>query len=215
MYEVKKVDSLIHTISIHSFTLTHIDMTKDDCYLLGKLTKTHGLKGELAIWLDVDYPEEYDELDSVLLEIKGELVPHFVEEIQIRPNKSIIKFEDIDTIEDAQKIVNCEIYLPNDNLPELDDDQFYYHEIIDFDVVDEQKGKLGKVTAVYTSEAQDLIAMAYENSEILIPVSDEIVKSVDREKKELYTNLPEGLLEVYLNPESEEEKDTDESDINP
>ena len=188
-------------------------MTKDDCYLLGKLTKTHGLKGELAIWLDVDYPEEYDELDSVLLEVRGELIPYFIEEIQIRPNKSIIKFEDIDTIEEAQKIVNCEIYLPNDNLPELDDDQFYYHEIIDFDVVDEQKGKLGKVTAVYTSEAQDLIAMAYENSEILIPVSDEIVKTVDREKKELYTNLPEGLLEIYLNPESDEEKDTDESDI--
>jgi 16S rRNA processing protein RimM len=190
-------------------------MTKDDCYLLGKLTKTHGLKGELAIWLDVDYPEEYDELDSVLLDIKGELIPHFVEAIQIRPNKSIIKFEDIDTIEAAQKIVNCDIYLPNDNLPELAEDQFYYHEIIDFDVVDEQKGKLGKVTAVYTSEAQDLIAMAYENSEILIPVSDEIVKNIDREKKELYTNLPEGLLEIYLNPDAEDEadKDTDDDEL--
>lgn len=191
-------------------------MTKDDCYLLGKLTKTHGLKGELAIWLDVDYPEEYDELDSVLLEIKGELIPHFIEAIQIRPNKSIVKFEDIDTIEDAQKIVNCDIYLPNDNLPELDENQFYYHEIIDFDIVDEQKGKLGKVTAVYTSDAQDLIAMAYQNSEVLIPVSDEIVKTIDREKKELYTNLPEGLLEIYLNSDSEneEEKDLDEEKIN-
>jgi 16S rRNA processing protein RimM len=187
-------------------------MTKDDCYLLGKLTKTHGLKGELAIWLDVDYPEEYDELDSVLLDIKGELIPHFIEAIQIRPNKSIVKFEDIDTIEAAQKIVNCDIYLPNDNLPELDDNQFYYHEIIDFDVVDEQKGKLGKVTAVYTSEAQDLIAMAYENSEILIPVSDEIVKNIDREKKELYTNLPEGLLEIYLSPDAENEADKDIDD---
>ena len=188
-------------------------MTKDDCYLLGKLTKTHGLKGELAIWLDVDYPEEYDELDSVLLEIKGELIPHFIEAIQIRPNKSIVKFEDIDTIEDAQKIVNCDIYLPNDNLPELDENQFYYHEIIDFDIVDEQKGKLGKVTAVYTSDAQDLIAMAYENSEILIPVSDEIVKKIDRTKKELYTNLPEGLLEIYLNSDPESEEDKDESAI--
>ncbi len=189
-------------------------MTKEDCYLLGKLTKTHGLKGELAIWLDVDYPEEYEELDSVLIEIKGELIPYFVEEIQIRANKSIIKFEDIDTIEAAQKIVNCDLFLPNDNLPALADDQFYYHEIIDFMIVDEQKGKLGKVTAVYTSEAQDLIAMEYENSEILIPVSDEIVKSVDREKKELYTNLPEGLLEIYLNPDAdaELEKDFDEED---
>ncbi len=188
-------------------------MTKEDCYLLGKLTKTHGLKGELAIWLDVDYPEDYEELDSVLLEIKGELVPHFVEEIQIRPNKSIIKFEDIDTIEDAQKLVNCDIYLPEDNLPELEDNhQFYYHEIIDFDIIDEVKGKLGKVLAVYTSERQDLIAMQYEGTEILIPIDDDIVKTVDREKKELYTSLPDGLLEVYLNDAtSQEPDDADES----
>lgn len=185
-------------------------MTKEDCYLLGKLTKTHGLKGELAIWLDVDYPEEYDELDSVLLEVKGELIPYFVEQIQIRANKSIIKFEDINTIEEAQKIVNCEIYLPNNNLPELDENQFYYHEIINFDVIDEQKGKLGKVTAVYTSDAQDLIAMAYQNAEILIPVSDEIVKTIDREKHELHTNLPEGLLEIYLEDNNEAPNDSDE-----
>jgi len=191
-------------------------MTKEDCYLLGKITKTHGLKGELAIWLDVDFPEDYEDLDSLLLEIKGELVPHFVEEIQIRPNKSIIKFEDIDTIEDAQKIVNCDIYLPEDNLPELEgNEQFYYHEIIDFDIVDEQKGKLGKVLTVYTFDQQDLIAMQYGGQEILIPISDEIVKTIDREKKELYTNLPEGLLEIYLEntsegPEPEEEEESED-----
>jgi 16S rRNA processing protein RimM len=185
-------------------------MTKDDCYLVGKLTKTHGLKGELAIWLDVDYPEEYEELDSILLDIKGELIPHFVEEIQIRVNKSIIKFEDIDTIEAAQKIVNCDLYLPNDNLAELDEDQFYYHEIIGFDIVDDIQGKLGKVTAVYTSEAQDLIAMNYQNNEILIPVSDEIVKTINREKEELYTNLPEGLLEIYLSDDDDTPNDSDE-----
>ncbi|RYU97211.1 ribosome maturation factor RimM [Emticicia agri] len=188
-------------------------MTKEDCYLLGKITKTHGLKGELAIWLDVDYPEDYEELDSVLLEIKGELVPHFVEEIQIRPNKSIIKFEDIDTIEEAQKLVNCDIYLPEDNLPELeDDDQFYYHEIISYDVIDEEKGKLGKVLAVYTSDRQDLIAMQYEGKEILIPIDDDIVKTVNREKKELYTNLPNGLLEVYLEDSTSQEPDDDDTE---
>ncbi|AFK05338.1 Ribosome maturation factor rimM [Emticicia oligotrophica DSM 17448] len=187
-------------------------MTKEDCYLLGRLTKTHGLKGELTIWLDVDYPEEYEDLDSVLVEIKGELVPHFVEEIQIRPNKSIIKFEDINSIEAAQKIVNCDLYLPNDNLEELDDDQFYYHEIIDFDIVDDSYGKLGRVSAVYTAEVQDLIAMVYQNKEILIPISDEIVKTVDRDKKELYTSLPQGLLEVYLEEGNELPDDADEDE---
>jgi 16S rRNA processing protein RimM len=186
-------------------------MIKSACYLVGKLTKTHGLKGEMAIWLDVDYPEEYENLASILIEIRGELIPHFIQEIQIRANKSIVKFEDIDSIEAAQKLVNCELYLPSENLEILDDDQFYYHEIIGFSVIDEQQGKLGTVTAVYTSEAQDLIAMFYKNQEILIPVSDAIVKTIDRKKNELYTNLPTGLVEIYLD-EAGKPDDADENE---
>jgi len=64
--------------------------------------------------------------------------------------------------------------------------------------------------SIYTSEAQDLIAMNYQNNEILIPVSDEIVKTINREKEELYTNLPEGLLEIYLSDDDDTPNDSDE-----
>jgi 16S rRNA processing protein RimM len=50
-------------------------MTKEDCFELGKITKTHGVKGEVILWLDVDFPEDYEEMDSVFLEVRGELVP--------------------------------------------------------------------------------------------------------------------------------------------
>lgn len=175
-------------------------MTKDNCFLLGKITKTHGVKGELIIWLDVDFPEDYEEMESIFLEIKGELVPYFIEDLQIRGSKSIIKFEEIDSFDDAKKLVDCDVYLPEDNLPELNDDQFYYHEIIGFDVVDASHGKLGKIIGVFENNSQDLIGMDYQGVEVLIPISDEIVKTIDREKKELHTAMPEGLLEVYLNP---------------
>lgn len=175
-------------------------MTKDNCFLLGKITKTHGVKGELIIWLDVDFPEDYEEMESIFLEVKGELVPYFIEDLQIRGSKSIIKFEEIDSFDDAKKLVDCDVYLPEDNLPELNEDQFYYHEIIGFDVVDASHGKLGKIIGVFENNSQDLIGMEYQGVEVLIPISDEIVKTIDREKKELHTAMPEGLLEVYLNP---------------
>lgn len=175
-------------------------MTKDNCFLLGKITKTHGVKGELIIWLDVDFPEDYEEMESIFLEVKGELVPYFIEDLQIRGSKSIIKFEEIDSFDDAKKLVDCDVYLPEDNLPELNDDQFFYHEIIGFDVVDASHGKLGKIIGVFENNSQDLIGMEYQGVEVLIPISDEIVKTIDREKKELHTAMPEGLLDVYLNP---------------
>lgn len=175
-------------------------MNKENCFQLGKITKTHGLKGEMQIWLDVDVPQDYEDLDSVMLDIKGELIPYLIDNIQIRGTKSIVKFEDIDTIEAAQKLVGSDLYLPLEVLPDLKDDQFYYHEITDFQVVDAIKGNLGIVTAVYTSHQQDLIAMDYQGVEVLIPINDDIVTSINRDKKELYTNLPDGLIDVYLEP---------------
>lgn len=174
-------------------------MTKDDCYYLGKITKTHGVKGEVSLWLDVDFIDDYAEMDSVLLDIKGELVPFFIKELQIRNKRSIAKFEDIDSIEKAQPIIGADMYLPLDVLPKLADNQFYYHEIADFQIIDQVTNEvLGTVKAVYEGSHQDLIAMEYQEKEVLIPINDAIVKSVNREKKELYVELPEGLIDLYL-----------------
>ncbi|MCL4141826.1 UNVERIFIED_CONTAM: hypothetical protein GTU68_061732 [Idotea baltica] len=101
-------------------------MTKEECYFLGKITKPHGLKGEVILWMDVDVPELYEEMDSVFLDVNGELVPYFFENLQIRGKKSIAKFEDIETIEETESIINCEVYLPIDNLPDLDLKPFYF-----------------------------------------------------------------------------------------
>ena len=174
-------------------------MTKEDCYFLGKVTKTHGLKGEVSLWLDVDFPEDYEEMDSVLLEIKGELIPYFIEDLQIRDKRSIAKFEDIDSIEMAQPIIGADMYLPLDVLPKLTDTQFYYHEIVGFQVVEQDNNnKLGIVKDVFQGSHQDIIAMEFQEKEVLIPISDAIIKGLNRELKELYVELPEGLLDIYL-----------------
>ena len=180
-------------------------MDKESCYQIGHITRTHGTKGEAILFLDVDFPEDYNELDSILLEVKGELIPYFIDNINLqKESKAIIKFENVESIEAAKLLVGCGAFLPEDNLDELDETQFYYHEIIGFDVEDQQLGKLGKVKTVYTMPIQDLIAMPYNGHEVLIPVNDEIVPKVNREAKILYVNLPEGLLEVYTSDQKEE-----------
>ena len=173
-------------------------MQHNDCFQLGHITRTHGTRGEVVIYLDVDYPEDYEELESVFVEIKGQLIPYFVKSINVQKgSKAIVKFEDINSIESATPLINCSLFLPEDNLDELDGSQFYYHEIIGFKVVDDRLGALGTVTTVYTMATQDLIAMNYNNHEVLIPVNDTIVPSINRQQKVLNVHLPEGLLEVY------------------
>lgn len=173
-------------------------MTKEDCFELGKITKTHGLKGEVILWLDVDFPEDYEDLESLFLEEKGVLVPYFIETYRLSGNRAIVLFEDIDTFEKAEGLINLQAFLPLEELPELDADQFYYHEIIGFQVVDKNLGVLGTVQTVHSMQAQDLMVMDYKGKEVLIPVIDEIVLGTDKTAKVLNVNLPEGLLEVYL-----------------
>lgn len=174
-------------------------MKKEDCYHVGKVTQPHGVKGEVKIWLDVDMPEEYDDMDSVLLEIKGQLVPYFIEQLQIKGRKSIALFEGMKSWEDTQKIVGADMYLPLDVLPDLNDDQFYYHEIAGYQVIDKNTNAIiGEVAAVYESTGQDLLAVNVEDKEVLIPISDSIVVGINKPEKQLFVNLPDGLLDVYL-----------------
>jgi 16S rRNA processing protein RimM len=187
-------------------------VTKDDCYQLGKITKTHGVQGELVFFLDVDMPEEYDELDSVLIEIRGELVPYFIDSISINRNRAIVGLEDVDTIEAAQKLVNCDLYLPLENLEELDAGAFYFHEIVGFRVRDEKLGDLGTVRTVYSMSTQDLIAMDYQGQEILIPSNSDIVTTADREEKILNVRLPEGLIDLYLEEAAGKTEQPDDED---
>lgn len=182
-------------------------MTKDDCYQVGHITKTHGVSGELVLFLDVDTPAEYADLASVLLEVKGELIPYFIESIAIvKGNRAIVAFEDVDSMEQAERLINCGAFLPLDELePITDETRFYFHEIVGYQIVDAEAGELGIVRGVYAMNAQDLIAMDYQGKEVLIPINSDIVKTVDRANRKLNVALPDGLLEIYM----EESKDTD------
>ncbi|RYD89602.1 MAG: hypothetical protein EOP50_17300 [Sphingobacteriales bacterium] len=95
-------------------------------------------------------------------------------------------------------------------LPELEQDQFYFHEIIGYKVHDAEAGELGTVREIFAMPTQDLIAMDYNGTEVLIPIMDDIVEKADKETKTLYVNLPEGLLEVYTNPGAPDDADEEE-----
>lgn len=185
-------------------------MTQDSCYLLGYIVRTHGTAGNVVIFLDVDYPEDYDEMDSVYVEIKGELVPYFISRFNLqKQNNAIVTFEDVDTIEKAQALVGSSLFLSLDELQELGDEEFYYHEIKGYTVMDQTKGVLGVVREVYALNGQDLIAMDFQGVEVLIPTAADIVLKADKQDKKLFVNLPEGLLEVYLDNATNTPDDAD------
>ena len=173
-------------------------MLLDDYYEIGFILKPHGLKGAVHIQLDVDDPIKYNGMESVIVKIDDSLVPFFISSLQINGKKGIMSLSDINTIDQAKELKSCPILLPLSFLPKLEEDQFYYHDIIGYKIVDEIEGPLGIIEHVYTEGNQDLIAMRFKNKEVLIPVSEQIVKKANHELKEVLVNLPDGLLDIYL-----------------
>jgi len=171
-----------------------------DYFYLGKITKPHGYEGKVTIFFDTDEPEEYIDLELVYLNIGGGLIPYFIEELSLLNNKAIVSFMDVDNMEKADGLVNKEIYLPLTMLPELEGNKFYYHEIKNMVVIDENFGELGPVSAVLEYPNQAVLQVFNNQKEVLIPISDEVIKNIDRKKNEMIVNTPEGLLDIYLNP---------------
>ena len=173
-------------------------MSPDTCYQLGYVIKKHGLQGEVNIFLDVDFPEEYSRLESVLIEVDQQLIPFFIERLDVRGQKAIVKFEEVNDVEGAERLKSARLYLPLDTLPELGEGQFYFHEVIDYEVVDRNVGPVGPVKNVYDLPNQDLFGVIYRDQEVLVPVNDDIIKGVDHDKKIIDVELPDGLLDIYV-----------------
>lgn len=177
-------------------------MKVEDCFYLGYISKTIGTKGELAFKLDVDSPSSYTALSSVLVQIHAkdsQLVPYFLEESRLLNDGSLrCSIEGIKSQGEAKNMVGKSIFLPLNLLPALNEDQFYFHEIIGFEVIDQSKGVIGKVVKVFEYSTSNLLSVEFDGKEILIPISDETIVKVDKKEKTLHVACPEGLIDLYL-----------------
>lgn len=172
-------------------------MQKEQCFELGAIQKAKGLAGELVLFLDVDDPSHYEALDIILIENKAQLIPHFITQIRIQGERAYIFLEGIDHVDKTSEFVGSKVYLPLERLPKLPEGEFYLHEIIGYTLIDQNKGELGTVENIYESH-QDLLVFYHQGKEILVPIAEGIVLHANHNKKELHVNLPEGLIDIYL-----------------
>jgi 16S rRNA processing protein RimM len=174
-------------------------MNKDDFYYLGKVIKAYGNKGHVMVTLDVDDPSAYLNTESVFLDLQGERIPFFIEELELKHNKkAVIRFQDVNSIEDAGIYAGLEMYLPVSQLPPLEGDQFYFHEVKGFRVTDLKHGDIGVIDDILELPHQSLFQIRSGDREILVPIVDEVIIKVDRENRVLEIEAPEGLIEIYL-----------------
>lgn len=174
-------------------------MRKEDCFYLGKIVKKHSFRGEVVIKLDTDEPELYGNMESVFVDLGGNLVPFFIKKSSLSKGTMLrVHFEDVNTEEEADFLMKSGIYLPLDLLPKLEGDQFYFHEIIGFKVIDAKHGDVGVLAYINDKAAQPMFEIEKGDIDIFIPMIDDFIKKIDRENKEVHVETPEGLIDLYL-----------------
>lgn len=174
-------------------------MQKKDCFYLGKIIKKFSFKGEVLVKLDTDEPELYENIDVLFVDLRDNLVPFFIESSQFHKSELLrIKFEEVDTEQDADAILKCDVYLPLKFLPKLENDKFYFHEVIGYTVEDLNFGKVGIIKSINDATSQALFEIDRDGVEILIPLNDDFIKKVDKKKKLITVDTPEGLIDLYI-----------------
>ena len=173
-------------------------MANEDHFRIGSILKPKGLKGEMNMYVDF---EDLDKIkfDAVFIEITGKLVPHFVASIKFgQKNAAILNLEDVDTIEKASALARKNIYLPNKLKPKKKKQEFTLKDLVGFTAIDENEGELGVITAVHEYPKQLIAALTYKNCEVLFPLNEDIIKGIDVVSELVTVDLPEGLLDIYL-----------------
>lgn len=166
-------------------------------FTVGKIVNTQGIKGELKILPQTDFPEERFAKDSkLMLSLAGhpENSTLIVESSRLHKNVYIIKFKGIDDINDAEKYKGGILKISEDALFELPEDEYYYHEIIGCQVTSDEGEDLGTITEILSPGANDVwVITPAKGKPILIPVIDDVLLDVDVKNKQVKIHLLEGI----------------------
>lgn len=164
---------------------------------VGKIVNTHGLKGEVKIVTWTDSPDVFEALEYVWTVKKHEEIKLTVKSVKYQKNNIIVKFSEIDSIEEAEKYKNCILKADREMLGELPEGVYYIADLIGCEVYDENGKMLGNISDVFNTGANDIYAVsAPQRKDLLIPVTDETILDVNIDDKKVTVHLLEGLDEL-------------------
>lgn len=168
---------------------------KEEVFKIGIINKPHGVKGEVSFTFTDDIFDRVEDCDYLVLLLDGILVPFFIEEYRFRSdNVALVKFEGIDSTEKARTLTNVEVYYPVKFMDDQEEISSWNY-FIGFRVEDIHHGCLGTVVDVDDATLNVLFVIENGDEEVLLPAHEEFILDIDRKKKILKVDIPDGLLD--------------------
>ena len=160
---------------------------------IGKVIKPHGLKGELKFMPFVREAEIYRNIKRVALDDSAKVVKQ-IQFFRGHESRLIIKFKDCDSIEEASKLSGSEVYVHRDDFESLPDGDHYWFEILGLQVYDEEGKHYGRIVEIMETGSNDVYVVQDGKKELLLPMIESVVKTIDIKENKLIFHVVEGLL---------------------
>jgi 16S rRNA processing protein RimM len=165
--------------------------------LLGRITKVSGYEGAVAVKLEKIFTENIPQMESVFLEIEGRPVPFFISELEYSGADILkLRFEGYDSVEKISEFTGCRIFLTNEIVDE-NNEKPDTELLIDYEVYTKESGLIGPISEVISNNGQWLLnIVSPKKKNVLIPFHEDLIISIDKRKKVVVMDIPEGLLEI-------------------
>ena len=161
---------------------------------VGKIVNTHGLRGEVKVVPWTDYAEVFEDIETLYLPDGRELT---ITNVKYQKANIILKFSEINHIEEAEKLKNLIVGAERSELGELPEGVHYIADIIGLEVKDEEGKHIGVISDVFATGANDVYEVKREGEKpLLLPVIDSVVKAIDIEGGAVTVHILEGLLDL-------------------
>ncbi|MCA9790622.1 MAG: 16S rRNA processing protein RimM [Candidatus Eremiobacteraeota bacterium] len=163
-----------------------------DLVAIGKCLKPHGIRGELKVAILTDFPERFEETESVYLHNNQDPVHEVeVEAARFHHGSILLKLAGVDTIEQAERWRNYILAVPEDELIELEEDEYWHFELEGLEARKPDGQVIGKVSQVLNTPGHDLYVVQGPGGEVLIPAVSEYVGEINLEEGFMVVTPPE------------------------
>lgn len=173
-------------------------MAEERMLNVGKIVNTHGIKGELKIWPQTDFPDVRFRKGNQLLACppeSGEPIEVEIQSVREQSNLFYLKLKGFDNINDVEKFKGWDLKVSGEDRVPLEEGEYYVRDIVGCSVVTEEGEELGKIADILSPGANDVwVVKRSKGKELLLPVIDEVVLDVDVAGKVVKVRLMEGLL---------------------
>ena len=164
-------------------------------YHVGKIVNTHGIRGEVRVVPITDFVDyRFQNGKKLFIEKNHDYIPVKVEKARPHKGMELVKFEGLDNINDVQTFRDCYLSVTEEQQSDLEDGEYYYHQIIGLDVVTDDGRELGKIKEIMSPGANDVwVVERSGKQDLLLPVIKDVIKDVDLDKHLVTVELMEGL----------------------